>query len=157
MSRAQHAPHGVPQPNRLLMEPLLPADPLYAREKVWLPFMKEQLKCGPDTIIVVSLAHAAAAPCNRSSASTVTAPVVQPHLSPWQLSCSCGAHCMCRRRSRLILCVTPCHYGCVQGHSSGAAAAMRFAEGDKVAGILLVSAYSRCACVEPEVLQYGSR
>lgn len=55
-------------------------DPLYAREKVWLPFMKEQLNCGADTIIV--------------------------------------------------------------GHSSGAAAAMRFAEADKVAGIVLVSAYS---------------
>lgn len=55
-------------------------DPLYAREKVWIPFMKQELGCGPDTIVV--------------------------------------------------------------GHSSGAAAAMRLAEADKLAGIVLVSAYS---------------
>jgi hypothetical protein len=28
-------------------------DPLYARENVWIPFMKQDLGCGPDTIIVV--------------------------------------------------------------------------------------------------------
>ena len=30
------------------------ADPLYAKESIWLPFMKKDLGCGPDTIIVVS-------------------------------------------------------------------------------------------------------
>jgi len=34
------------------------ADPLYAREKVWIPFMKQELGCGPDTIVVVSTAQA---------------------------------------------------------------------------------------------------
>jgi hypothetical protein len=29
-------------------------DPLYAREKVWLPFMARTLGCGADSIIVVS-------------------------------------------------------------------------------------------------------
>ena len=55
-------------------------DPVYAREKIWLPFMEKELGCGPDSIIV--------------------------------------------------------------GHSSGAAAAMRFAETRKVMGIVLVSAYT---------------
>lgn len=34
------------------------ADPLYAREKVWVPFMKKDLACGPDTIIVVRVTTA---------------------------------------------------------------------------------------------------
>eukprot|EP00775_Hariotina_reticulata_P007684 gene7684-7885_t len=54
-------------------------DPLRASEAAWLPFMRQQLQCGSDTIIV--------------------------------------------------------------GHSSGAAAAMRFAELYQVAGVVLVSAY----------------
>lgn len=55
-------------------------DPVGARESIWLPFMRDELGCGEDTVIV--------------------------------------------------------------GHSSGAAAAMRFAESQRVAGLVLVSAYT---------------
>ncbi|WIA43892.1 hypothetical protein OEZ86_010302 [Tetradesmus obliquus] len=55
-------------------------DPVRASEKAWIPFMRNDLECAEDTIIV--------------------------------------------------------------GHSSGAAAAMRFCESYKVAGIVLVSAYT---------------
>eukprot|EP00882_Tetradesmus_deserticola_P007770 GHRQ01008180.1.p2 GENE.GHRQ01008180.1~~GHRQ01008180.1.p2 ORF type:complete len:188 (+),score=108.91 GHRQ01008180.1:213-776(+) len=55
-------------------------DPVRASEAAWIPFMRDELACGEDSIIV--------------------------------------------------------------GHSSGAAAAMRFCESYKVAGIVLVSAYS---------------
>ena len=54
-------------------------DPDKAREKYWIPFMRDSLKCGEDTVII--------------------------------------------------------------GHSSGAAAAMRYAERYKVKGIILVAAY----------------
>ena len=54
-------------------------DPVVARESIWLPFMRSELNCGPDSIII--------------------------------------------------------------GHSSGAAAAMRFAETSPVLGIVLVGAY----------------
>jgi len=55
-------------------------DPIYARERYWLPFMKDELGCNQNTIII--------------------------------------------------------------GHSSGAAAALRFAEQWPVAGLVLVGAYS---------------
>ncbi|KAI8469047.1 MAG: putative hydrolase rbbp9 [Monoraphidium minutum] len=55
-------------------------DPVGARESVWLPFMRGELGCGADTVVV--------------------------------------------------------------GHSSGAAAAMRLAEETRVAGLVLVSAYT---------------
>lgn len=49
----QHASHGAGAV--LVLEPVLQdmPDPLHARESMWLPFMKETLHCGPDTIIVV--------------------------------------------------------------------------------------------------------
>ena len=55
-------------------------DPVTARKSVWLPFMKEQLGVGPDTVVI--------------------------------------------------------------GHSSGAAAAVRFAETEQVAALVLVGAYT---------------
>jgi len=54
-------------------------DPLYAREKKWVPFMRDDMRGGEDSVVI--------------------------------------------------------------GHSSGAAAAMRFAEQYKVAGLVLVAAY----------------
>lgn len=65
-------------------------DPVCARQSIWLPFMKDTLKCGEDTVVV--------------------------------------------------------------GHSSGAAAAMRFAEQQRLAGIVLVSAYTTDQGEELEAL-----
>jgi hypothetical protein len=110
--------------------------------------MKKDLGCGPDTIIVVRktdidsvtgtavvcTSAAAAASAGAEAAAALAAAVARQHIARCDVTLF-----LLRQAKHAIYCTTVCAYLpplglTLQGHSSGAAAAMRFAEADKVAG-----------------------
>jgi hypothetical protein len=97
----------------------LPHNSLQARESIWLPFIEKELAYNEQSILVHDCP-----PHPRQS----TPPAPQPPF-PLTPPVGCGPRPTVPARARWQV-----------GHSSGAEAAMRFAEGRRVAGLVLVAA-----------------